>query len=192
MAAVAASAIVGQQVTWVVTRARIDWGASAVIFAGVLALIVDMFFVWVKVSVHTADAFGLPVRSDLQVTGPGWASWGIVAGVLSIILVLWHLRSLRKRKASVASATVTAVLAAATAGFTAWQALTGEANVIVDGALSVTVTRQWPAEAAIALTAAVAAAAATRLATAAIGARRQTAGRAHHQASGSSLPSGLS
>jgi len=157
----------------VVTRARIEWGASAVIFAGLLALIVDMFLGWVKVTVYSAGLFGTPLTFDMQVTGSGWASWGIVGGILAVVLVFWHAWSLRRRWATVGTAAVTVALAGATAGFTIWQALTGEADVVsAEGTLIVTVTRLWPAEAAIGLTAAVAAGATTRLLIAAVGIRR--------------------
>lgn len=161
-----------------VTRARIDWGASAVIFAGVLALIVDMFLGWVKVTVHSAGVFDTPLTFDMHLTGSGWAGRGVVGGILALVLVFWHAGSLKRRAASVGVAAVTAALAAATAGFIIWQALAGEVDdVSADGTLFVTVTRQRPAEAAIALTAAISAAAATRLVTAAVGERRRVAGR---------------
>jgi hypothetical protein len=161
----------------VVTRAGIDWGASAVIFAGLLALIVDMFLGWVKVTVYSAGLFDTPLTFDMHITGSGWAGWGIVGGILAVILVFWHARSLKRRAVSVGAAAVTAALAAATTGFTIWQALTGEADVSADGTLFVTVTRLWPAEAAIGLTAAVVAAATTRLVTAAVGVQRRPTGR---------------
>ena len=150
-----------------VTRARIDWGASAVIFAGLLALIVDMFLGWVKVTVYSTGLFDTPLTFDMHVTGSGWAGWGIVGGFLAVVLAFWHARSLRRRAVSVGGAAVTAALAAGVAGFTIWHALTGETDVAADGTLFITVTRLWPAEAAIGLTAAVFAAAATRLVTAA-------------------------
>lgn len=159
------------------TRAWIDRGASVVIFAGLLALIIDMFLGWVKVTVSSAGLFGTPLTFDVQVTGSGWAGWGIVGGILAVVLVFWHARSLRRQPVSVGAAAVTLALAVATAGFTIWQALTGEADVVTaEGTLFVTVTRLWPAEAAIALTAAVAAAATTRFVIAALGARRRATG----------------
>jgi hypothetical protein len=154
----------------VVMRARIDWGASSVIFAGALALIIDMFLGWVKVTVYSAGVFDTPLTFDMHLTGSGWAGWGIVGGFLAVVLVFWHARSLRRQAVSVGAAAVTAALAAATAGFTIWQALTGEVDAAsADRTLLVTVTRLWPAEAAIGLTAAVAVAAATRLVMAAVG-----------------------
>lgn len=161
-----------------VVRARIDWGASAVIFAGVLALIVDMFLGWVKVTVYSPGLFGTSLTFDAQATGSGWAGWGIVGGILAVALVFWHARSLRRRPVSVGAAAVTVALAAATAGFTTWQALTGEADVVsAEGTLFVTVTRLWPSEAAIGLTAVVAAAATTRLVIAAVGVRPRATAR---------------
>ena len=136
-----------------------------------------MFLGWVKVTVYSAGVFGTPLTFDMRLTGSGWAGWGIVGGILAVILVFWHARSLRRRAVSVGAAAATAALAAATAGFTIWQALTGEADVAADGTLLVTVTRLWPAEAAIGLTAAVVAAATTRLVTAAVGVRRRATGR---------------
>ena len=160
------------------TRARIESGASAVIFAGLLALIVDMFLGWVKVTVYSAGLFGTSLTLDMEVTGSGWSGWGIVAGILAVVLMFWHARSLRRRSASFGAAAVTAVLAAATAGFTIWQALTGEADVVTaDGTLFVSVTRLWPAGVAIGLTAAVVAAATTRLVIAAVEVRRRPTGR---------------
>lgn len=148
------------------------------IFAGVLALIVDMFLGWVSVTVYSTGVFDTPLTIDMQVTGSGWAGWGIVGGILAVVLVFWHARSLRRRAVSVGAAAVTAALAAATAGFTIWQALTGEVDVVTaNGTLFVAVTRLWPAEAAIGLSAAVAAAAATRLVIAAVGVRRRAVGR---------------
>jgi hypothetical protein len=179
MAALAGGAtlLTGGQ-TEVVTRARIDRGASAVIFAGLLALIVDMFLGWVKVTVYSPGLGGTPLTFDMQVTGSGWAGWGVVGGILAVVLVLWHARSPRRRPVSVGTAAVTFVLAAAIAGFTIWQALTGEADVVsTEGTLFVTVNRLWPAEAAIGLTAAVAAAAMTRLVVAVVGVRRRATGR---------------
>lgn len=155
------------------TRARIDRGASAVVFAGLIALIVDMFLAWVKVTVYSAGLFETSLTFDMQVTGSGWAGWGSVGGILAVVLVFWHARSLR-RPPSIGAAAVTVALAAAIAGITLWHALTGEGDVVTaEGTLLVTVTRLWPANAAIGLTAAVAAAAATRLATAAVGAERR-------------------
>ena len=160
------------------TRARIESGASAVIFAGLLALIVDMFLRWVKVTVYSAGLFGTSLTLDMVVTGSGWSGWGIVAGILAVVLMFWHARSLRRRSASIGAAAVTAVLAAAAAGFTIWQALTGEADVVTaDGTLFVSVTRLWPAGVAIGLTAAVVAAATTRLVIAAVEVRRRPTGR---------------
>jgi len=162
----------------VVTRARIDWSASVVIFAGLLALIVDMFLGWVKVTVYSAGLFGTPHTFDVQVTGSGWAGWGIVGGILAVVLMFWHAWSLRRRRVPVGAAAVTVALAAATAGPTIWQALTGEADVVsAEGTLFVTVTRLWPAQAAIGLTVAVAAAATTRLVIAAVGVRHRATGR---------------
>ena len=160
-----------------VTRARIDRGASVVIFAGLLALIVDMFLGWVKVTVYSAGLFGTPLTIDMQVIASGWSGWGIVGGILAVFLVFWHAWSLRGRRSSVGAAAVTVALAAATAGFTTWHALTGEADVVgAEGTLLVTVTRLWPAEAAIGLTAAVAAAAVTRLVTAGAAVRSRAKG----------------
>ena len=159
------------------TSTRIDRGASAVIFAGLLALVVDMFLGWVEVTVYSPGLGGTSLTLDMQVTGSGWAGWGIVGGILAVVLLLWHARSPTRRPVSVGTAAVTVVLAAATAGLTMWQALTGEADVVsTDGTLLITVTRLWPAEAAIGLTAAVAAAAMTRLVVAAVGARRRATG----------------
>ena len=94
-------------------------------------------------------------------TVPAWTSWGQVLGM-----------------GSVGAAAVTVALAGATAGFTIWQALTGEADVVnAEGTLFVTVTRLWPAEAAIGLTMAIAAAATTRLVIAAVGVQRRAKGR---------------
>lgn len=155
-----------------VTRARIDRGASAVVFVGLLALIVDLSLGWVDVSVYSPGLFDTPLTLDMQVTGSGWAGWGVVGGILAVALVFWHARSLKRRPASVGAASVTVALAAGVAGFTIWQALTGDADVVdAEGTLFVTVTRLWPAEAAIGLAAAVAAAAAARLAIAAARAR---------------------
>ena len=155
-------------------RARVDRGASVVIFAGVLGLIIDMFLGWVNVTVYSAGLFGTPLTVDMQVTGSGWAGWGIVGGILAIVLVCWHVWSLRTQRVSVGAAAVTVAMAAATATFTIWQALTGEVDVVsAEGTLFVTVTRLWPAEAAIGLTAAVAVAATTRLVIAAVGVQRR-------------------
>jgi hypothetical protein len=160
----------------VVTRARIDRVASAVIFAGLLALIVDMFLGWVKVTVYSTGLFDTPLTLDMHLTGSGWAGWGIVGGFLAIVLVFWHARSIKRRTDSVGGAAVTAALAAAVAGFTIWHALTGETDVTANGTLFITVTRLWPAEAAIGMTAAVFAAAATRLVTVAAGVKRRASG----------------
>lgn len=160
-----------------VMRARIDRAASVVIFAGVLALIVDMFLGWVTVTILSTGALDI----HMHVTGSGWAGWGIVGGILAVVLVLWHARSLRRGTASLGTAAVTAALAAATAGFTITQALSGEVDISVNGTLFVSVTRRWPADVAIALAAVVVAAAATRLVTAARDAHRRAAGRASGQ-----------
>ena len=160
----------------VTTQARIDRVASAVIFAALLALIVDMFLAWVRVTVYSAGLFRTPLTFDMQVTGSGWAGWGVVGGMLAVVLVIWHVWSLRRRGVSVGAAAITFALAAVTAGFTIWQALTGEVNVVsAEGTLFVTVTRLWPAKAAICLTAAVAAAAMTRLVIAALPSLRASA-----------------
>ena len=148
-------------------RARVDRAASTTIFVGAIALIVDMFLGWVNVTVYSAGAVDTSLTFDMQVTGSGWAGWGIVGGILAVVLVFWHAWSLRRRAPSLGAAAITAALAAATATFTIWQALTGETDVVsADGTVFVTVTRLWPAEAAIVLSAAVAAAALTRLVTA--------------------------
>ncbi len=74
---------------------------------------------------------------------------------------------------TVAAGAVTVTLAVAIAGFTIWQAFDREADVVsAGGTLRVVVTRLWPAEAAIGLSALVAVAATTRRVTAALGARR--------------------
>src|SRR5512133_4044099 len=98
-----------------------------------------MFLGWVKVTVYSAGLFGTSLTFDMQVTGSGWAGWGIVGGILAATLVFWHAWSLRKRPGSVGAAAVTVALAATTAGFTIWQALTGDANVVnAQGTLFVT------------------------------------------------------
>ncbi|MGE5274629.1 MAG: hypothetical protein ACM3QU_12845 [Verrucomicrobiota bacterium] len=172
MTALTAGARVHWQVIPVITRARIDRAASAVVFVGALALIVDMFLGWVKVTVLASGALDI----HMHVTGSGWAGWGIVGGIVAIVLLLWHADSLR-RTASVKRAAVTAALAVATAGFTIAQAVTGEVDVGVDGTLFVTVTRQWPADTAIALSATIAVAAAIRLVAAVLDLHRRPAGR---------------
>jgi len=152
-----------------VMHARIAGGASGVILAGALALIVDMFLGWVRVTAYSPGLLDTPLTFDMQATGSGWAGWGVVGGILAIVLLLWHVRSLKRHPYTVEAAAVTAALAAATAGFTIWHALTAEAEVIsAEGTLFVTVTRLWPAKAAIGLSAAVVAAATVRLVIAAL------------------------
>jgi hypothetical protein len=67
------------------------------------------------------------------------------------------------------------------AGFTIAQAVTGEVDISADGTLLVRVTREWPADAGVAIAAVVVAAAASRLVTAALDAHRRAAGHASSQ-----------
>jgi hypothetical protein len=137
----------------------------------------------VKVTVYSTGLLGTPITFDMQVTGPGWAGWGVVGGILAVVLLVWQAWSLKRRRASVGAAAVAFVLAAATAGFTIWQALTGEVHVVGgEETLFVTVARLWPAE-AIALAAVVAAAATIRLVLAAL----EASDRTEHRAEGESL-----
>ena len=84
-----------------------------------------------------------------------------MGGFLAVVLVFWYARTIKRRAVSVGGAAVTAALAAAIAGFTIWRThWPARTDVTADGTLFITVTRLWPAEAAIGLTAAVFAAAA--------------------------------
>jgi hypothetical protein len=158
----------------VARRVRIEWVASAVIFAGLLALIVDMFLGWVRVTVYSAGLFDTSLTYDMQVTGSGWAGWGSVGGIFAVVLLFWHTRSLKTRPVSVGGEALTVALATATAGFTLYQALAGETDVVTaEGTMFVTVTRLWPAEAAVILAAVVLVAAMTRLLIAAVGVRHR-------------------
>jgi hypothetical protein len=133
------------------TPASIPHRARAVAMAASLLLIADLFVGWQRTTVR------VPGAVDLQATNSGWTGWGLVAGVLAVVVAVLALAGLRGRAAH-GGATLLAACGLLAA--TALAVLTGNADVrLVAGAVGVEVqATRWPAWAALALAVVVAAA----------------------------------
>ena len=129
---------------------RITGSAREVVVVTAFALFADLFLDWRDVSVQTP---GVAVDAGAS----AWSGWGALAGVLLIAFLV--LEFARRRPVS---ADALALLASA---FTIVEFFTGEANVAVNGVVSVSTSeRLWPAYVGFALAVVLAFGAAVRLA----------------------------
>ena len=132
-----------------------DVAAASAAGAGVL-LLADLSLGWHEVTVETA---GL-VR--VSTTSSGWTNLGLVAGLLTIAMLLDMMRPLRRGGfVDLLQAAVTAALGIAVAGFTIAAALTDSASITAPETAVEIGSRLWPAYAGIGIGAFVAAAAVT-------------------------------
>lgn len=134
-----------------------DVAAACAAGTGVL-LLADLSLGWRTARVTTAGIV------DIQATSSGWAGVGLVAGLVTIAMLVYMIRPLRHTASiDVVQATVTAVLGLAAFGFTTAAAFTGSASVTVPEAAVEIGSRLWPAYAGIGLAAVVAASTLTAL-----------------------------
>jgi hypothetical protein len=132
-----------------------SWAGPVVLVAAV-ALFVDLFLDWRVASVTTPAV-------DVTAGDPGWARWGIVAGVLLIAVIVRELRLLARPAETIQAIAVPTVLALAAAGFAAVAFFTGSANVEVGGVVAVSTEEiRWPAYVGLVLAAVIAAVAIVR------------------------------
>ena len=130
--------------------------AATVAAGGGVLLLADLSLGWHDVSVSAGGVV------DISATSSGWTGFGVVAGLLTIAMLVFMIRPLR-RDASVtlAQAAVTAALGVAAAAFTVVAALTGSASVTAPTAAVEVGSTLWPAYVGIAIAVVVAVAAVT-------------------------------
>jgi hypothetical protein len=114
--------------------------------AGVL-LLADLGLGWQTVTV-TSGALAL------KVSATGWTNVGLLAGFVTIALLVYMTRPLRQGGATdLSQAAVTAMLGIASLGFTIGAALAGSSSVTAPVGAAELTHRQWPAYAGIGLAA---------------------------------------
>jgi hypothetical protein len=114
------------------------WASFVAISASVLFLL-DLFLDWQKAAVHVAGVV------NVESTASGWDGWGVVAGVLAVLVVTFAFKSMLPR----AFAAALGMFAA-----TAIDAFTGSANVSPPaGPVSVVASTLWAAWLGLALAA---------------------------------------
>jgi hypothetical protein len=127
-----------------------DVAATVAAGAGVL-LLADLSLGWHEVKVATAGIV------DISATSSGWSGLGLVAGLLTIGMLVYMIRPLRhKGSIDIVQAAVAAVLGLAVFGFATAAALTGSASIKAPEAAVEIGATMWPAYVAIALGAVVA------------------------------------
>lgn len=133
--------------------------AAAVAAGAAVLLLADLSLGWHSVKVTSAGIV------DIEATSSGWTNVGLVAGLVTIALLVYMIRPLRRAGAiDLVQAAVTAVLGLAALGFTIAAALAGSASVSAPEAAVEVGSRLWPAYAGIGIAAVVAAGTLTALA----------------------------
>jgi hypothetical protein len=134
-----------------------DTAAAVAAAAGVL-LLVDLSLGWYSVKVTAGGVV------SIEATASGWTNVGLVAGLVTIALLVYMIRPLRHAgTVDLLQAVVTAVLGIAAVGFTTAAAFTGSASVTAPEAAVEVGSRLWPAYAGIGIAAIVAAGTLTAL-----------------------------
>ena len=132
-----------------------DVAAAGAAGAGVL-LLADLSLGWHEVRVETSDLV------SISTTSSGWTNLGLVAGLLTIAMLLFMIRPLRRTgSVDLLHAAVTAALGVAVAGFTIAAALTGSASITAPDTAVEVGSSLWPAYVGIGIGAFLAAAAVT-------------------------------
>ncbi|HLX33497.1 MAG TPA: hypothetical protein VKR79_12160 [Gaiellaceae bacterium] len=117
--------------------------------AGVL-LLADLGLGWFRVAIVTGVG-GSTTRITVNATG--WTNVGLIAGFVTIAMLVYLIRPMRQGGVDVQAVAVTAALGLASVGFTIAAAFTGTSSVTATGAIAVIATRQWAAYAGMALAA---------------------------------------
>jgi len=132
---------------------------AAAVAAGVgVLLLADLSLGWYGVKVAAAGVV------DINVSAGGWGHFGTVAGLLTIAMLVYMIRPMRRDGAvSLVQAAVTAVLGLGAFGFTVARALNGSASVTTMTTTVQIHSTLWPAYVGIVLGAIMAGAAITAL-----------------------------
>jgi hypothetical protein len=147
-------------------RTTRDVAAAVAAGAGVL-LLADLSLGWHDVNVAAGGVV------DISTTSSGWSGIGLVAGLLTIAMLVYMARPMRHEGAvDVAQAALTAVLGLGAAAFTIVAALTGSASISVPVTAVEVGNTLWPAYVGIVLAVVVAGAAAAAFALVARGATK--------------------
>jgi hypothetical protein len=134
-----------------------DVAAAVAAGAGVL-LLADLSLGWYSLTVSAGGVV------NVEATSSGWTNIGVVAGLLTIAMLVYTIRPLRRAgRIEPVQAAVTAVLGVAVLGFTVAAAFRGTASVTAPTTAVEVGSRLWPAYAGIGLSAIVAAATLTAL-----------------------------
>lgn len=127
-----------------------DVAAGIAAGAGVL-LLVDLSLAWYSVRVTSAGIV------NVKATSSGWTSVGLIAGLVTIAMLVYMIRPARHAGSiDFVQAVVTAGLGIAALCFTTAAALTGSASVSVPETAVEVGSKLWPAYAGIGLGALVA------------------------------------
>jgi hypothetical protein len=125
--------------------------AAAVAAVAAVLLLVDLGLGWYEVKVSTAGITAISASSS------GWSGVGLVAGLVTIALLVYMIRPLRREAdMDAVQAALTCVLGVAVLTLTLAAALTGSASVTSPAAAVEVSTRLWPAYIGIGLAAVVA------------------------------------
>ena len=128
-------------------------GAALAAVGLAVLLLVDLFLGWHEVDVDVAGVV------QTHATASGWGTYGVIAGVLAIALVLLELDTLRLGVEEVGRRTLGAVaLALGIFLATTMEALTGDVSVSVSAVGVEVQSTTWPAYLGIALSLALVAA----------------------------------
>jgi hypothetical protein len=128
-----------------------DVAAAVAAGAGVL-LLADLSLSWYSVSVTAAGI------TEIEATSSAWAGIGLVAGLLTLAMLVYMLRPVRRAGAvDLVQAAVTAALGLGVFGFTVAAALTGSASITTPATSVEVGSRLWPAYVGMGLGAVVAA-----------------------------------
>jgi hypothetical protein len=132
---------------------------AAAVAAGVgVLLLADLSVGWYGVKVAVAGVV------NIKVTAGGWGQFGTIAGLLTIAMLIYMIRPMRRDgTVNLAQAAVTAVLGLGAFGFTVARALNGSASVTTMTTTVQVHSTLWPAYVGIALAAIMAGAAITAL-----------------------------
>jgi hypothetical protein len=134
-----------------------DTAAAVAAGVGVL-LLADLSLGWYDVKVAVTDIVAVTA------TASGWGQTGTVAGLLTLAMLIYMIRPLRRDGAvGLAQAAVTAVLGLGAFGFATARALTGVASVTTPSTAVQVQSTLWPAYVGIALGAILAGATITAL-----------------------------
>jgi hypothetical protein len=134
---------------------RFDRFAGGFVLTGAVLLFVDLFLDWRKLTVD------VPLV-HVSTGSSGWASWGVVAGILVLCLIVWETVSLLVRRS--APDIPSAFLAVGTLVFVLIRFFEDATNVSIATTVSVGEgARQWPAYVGVVLAVAIAAAALARV-----------------------------